>query len=127
MMAARSMTKMKNPELAAADALAASQAVGFSKELDFQHIILKGDALQVVNVMNFTEHNFCRYEQLMDDARTTIVYLSSCKIVYIYWEANSAAHGLAKAAVKQVINKIWLEEISSRICDVLFKQSTLFS
>lgn len=90
MMAARSMTKMKNPELAAADAFVASQAVGFSKELDFQHIILKGGALQVVNVMNFTEHNFCRYEQLMDDAWTTIVSLSSCQIVYIHWEANSA-------------------------------------
>ena len=30
-----------------------------------------------------------------------------------------AAHGLAKAAVKQVMNKIWMEEISKDIHDVV--------
>jgi hypothetical protein len=34
-------------------------------------------------------------------------------------EGNRAAHGLARAAVKLVMNKIWIEEIPEDIRDVV--------
>jgi hypothetical protein len=38
-----------------------------------------------------------------------------------------AAHSLAKAVVKQVIDQVWIEEILKCICDiVLLEQFTLF-
>lgn len=46
--AVRSLSKTGNSKPIAAEALTAFHAVEFSKELGLQHIILEGDALQVV-------------------------------------------------------------------------------
>jgi hypothetical protein len=47
-LAAKSMTKL---------ALAALYAVEFSRDLGLQSIIMKGDVVQVVNVVKVTEQN----------------------------------------------------------------------
>lgn len=52
--AAENLTKMKNLEPIAAEALVVVQAVVFSNELGLQNIILKGNAIQVVNALNYT-------------------------------------------------------------------------
>lgn len=54
---ARSLTKLGNLEPVVAEALATFQATAYSKDLAFQHIILKGDALQVVNAVTSTGRN----------------------------------------------------------------------
>jgi hypothetical protein len=42
--------------------------------------------------------------------------------------ANYAAHGLAKATVKQIMNRVWIEEIPAGIGDVvILEQFTLVS
>jgi hypothetical protein len=46
-----------------------------------------------------------------------------CWVVRLYY----AAHDLTKAAIKQVINEIWLEEILSCICNVFVEQYALLS
>lgn len=69
MIAAKSLTIMKNLESVVAEALAVSYAVMFSKELGLQHIIFEGEALEVVNVLNFTSRSFSRLGQLVVDTQ----------------------------------------------------------
>jgi ribonuclease HI len=126
--AARSVTIMGNLEPIAAEALAAFQATNFSKDLGLQHIILEGDALQVVKAVNCPSRNWSRFGQLVEDTRMVIHSFSSWRVSHISRVANSAAHGLAKAAVKHIIDQVWMEEIPICICDVvLLEQSALFS
>jgi ribonuclease HI len=109
--AARSRTKMGCLEPVAVEALAAFQAIEFSIELGLQDIILEGDALQVVNALNFSGRCLSRFGQIVADAQMIIASLSSWQIVHSPRETNFAAHGLARAAVKHVIDDIWLEDI----------------
>jgi len=52
--------------------------------------------------------------------------MQSWQICHARQEANCGAQGLAKATVKQVTNKVWLEEILNCICDIiLFEQQAL--
>jgi len=37
-------------------------------------------------------------------------------------EANSAAHTLAKAASKEVLNSVWLEDIPDKICGIITRE-----
>ncbi len=41
-------------------------------------------------------------------------------------ESNSAAHRLAKPAIKHVIDKVWIEEIPPSICDIVVLENMLF-
>lgn len=81
----------------------------------------------MVTALNCNGHNFGRVGPLLDDARNTLNSLSSWQTLHTYHGVNSAAHGLAKAAIRQVINVIWIKEIYSCICDiVLLEQYPLF-
>lgn len=54
-----------------------------------------------------------------------ISFLSNWQIVHSPRETNSAAHGLAKAAVKYFIDDIWLVETPTFICDVILLEQTV--
>jgi hypothetical protein len=47
-----------------------------------------------------------QFGQIVADAQLIIAFLSSWQIVHSSRETNSAAHGLAKATVKHVIDDI---------------------
>jgi hypothetical protein len=40
-------------------------------------------------------------------------------VIYVKRKANEAVHGLAKLATREQIDKIWMEEISSTIYDIV--------
>jgi len=64
----------------------------------------------------------------MDDIRTTLKSFTNWQIRHIRRVAKIAAHCIAKAAVKQVIDSVWMKEIYICIRDtILLKQSALFS
>jgi hypothetical protein len=41
------------------------------------------------------------------------------EVIYVKRKANEAVHGLAKLATREQIDKIWMEEISSTIYDIV--------
>lgn len=92
-----------------AEAQAALCAGKFCRDLRLQNIILEGDSLQVVNAARANGSNWCRYSQLVADIQMALSNRRSWQISYIRRVANFAAHGLAKAAVKQNMNSVWIE------------------
>jgi hypothetical protein len=67
--AEKSLTKLGNLKPVAAEALGALHVTEFSRDLDLRKIILKGNALPIVNAVKSSKRNWSRYEQLADDAR----------------------------------------------------------
>lgn len=55
----------------------------------------------------------------MDDILLILSFFPSWEIGHVKREANKAAHGLAWAAIKQVIGASWVEEIPPCICDIV--------
>jgi hypothetical protein len=125
-LAARSRTKLRNLELVAVEALTAFYATEFSRDLNLRNIFLKGDALQVVNAVKSQGRNWSMYGHIIDDIREVLNCMQYWQIGHVSRVVNFVAHSLAKAGVKQVINQVWMEEISNCICDlVLLEQLAL--
>jgi hypothetical protein len=83
-------------------------------------LILEGDAKQVVDALNSKTSNGSRYGHFVNDTcRILQEKVSQWKCVFVPWEANQAAHRLAKAATTDIIDKIWRYGIPDCICDVL--------
>jgi hypothetical protein len=80
----------------------------------------------VINALKDTSINWRGFGRLVEDTLTVLIYLSSWQINHVRHETNSAAHKLVKTAFKQVINKVWTEEIHTCICDIVsLEQTTL--
>jgi hypothetical protein len=72
---ARSLTKMANLEHVIVEVLTAYHVVYFSKDLSLHHIILEGDALQVVKTLKDKGINCSRFGQLVEDTHTFLISL----------------------------------------------------
>jgi ribonuclease HI len=101
------------------EAMGARGAIEFSRELGFSEIVLEGDSKQVIAALLSKERSWCKFGHIIGD---TLVVLQSFK----RWEAgharrtvNGAAHGLAKAAIKDPGDRIWIKEIPSIIYDIV--------
>lgn len=53
--------------------------------------------------------------------------MHSWQIVHVNKEVNYVAHGLAKAAIKHVIDQVWMKEISNYICDIVLLEQYALS
>jgi hypothetical protein len=80
----------------------------------------------VLTVVKSQGRNWSRYGHIIDDIREILNCIQSWQIGNVSRVVNSAAHNLAKTTVKQVIDRVWIEEISNCICDlVLLEQLAL--
>jgi hypothetical protein len=96
-------------ELVVAEAQAALCSEKFCYDLGLQNIILEGNTLHVVNAVKANGLNWCRYGQLVADIQIVLSTCWSWQISHICRVANFAANGPVKAAVKQIMNRIWIE------------------
>lgn len=71
----------------------------FSRDLGLPSIILEGDSMQVINVLQANGPNWKNYGQMMEDAKGILGTFMSCQIHHTRRVANSVAHVLAKATV----------------------------
>ncbi|XP_059451110.1 uncharacterized protein LOC132181902 [Corylus avellana] len=122
--AARSNTRRGLLDPTVAEAVAAYQAVLFCNELGYTHIILEGDAKNIVDVVKDNGCNRSRMGQMIDDIRTTLCYLTDWKIEYVSRRNNSAAHRLAKEATTDIIDRNWLEKTPECICDIILMEKS---
>jgi hypothetical protein len=58
-------------------------------------------------------------QRLVADIQVVLSSRQSWQIRHIQRVASSAAYGLAKAAVKQSIDRVWIEEIPEGIRDIV--------
>jgi ribonuclease HI len=119
---ARSTTFFLAIDPTMAEAWAALQAVLFCKELGFFYICFEGDSLQVVKESSTNLGNMSRYGHILEGIKSGLQSFRSANIVYVKREANSAAHGLARAAVTHIVDSIWMEEIHPQIYDIVIRE-----
>ena len=90
-------------------------------------MILEGDSLLVVNVINDPSPNWLRYGHLINDIKTILESFSRWSSRRVKREVNSTAHGLAKNAIRNSVFQTRLKEPPSCIFYVVtLEQLALF-
>jgi hypothetical protein len=98
-----------------ADVVAASFAVLLDREVGGRQIILEGDSSVVVSALK--EEGSCSrvYGQLVDDIKAVLAHFLIVEIVYVQRDLNKGAHVLAKCAISQLLDKVWIKDCPSYI------------
>lgn len=103
-----------------AEAYGLLAAAIFCKELNLTNIILEGDALQVVNMVNNAVTNWSLGGLLIEDARKVLNSFTTWLVIHTSRGTNMAAHFLAKDALNLNEDMYILEDFHQCI------QSTVF-
>jgi ribonuclease HI len=122
LLAARSFAKTLVVEPVAAEGLAAFYAVEFSRDMCFNDIILEGDALQIVAAVQTDSQHWSRFGHIVDGIKLGLSQLRSWQINHVKRDANSAAHVLAREAIKNVIDRVWVEETPNCIYGIVLRE-----
>jgi hypothetical protein len=115
-----------NLDPTAAEALGAYHAVVLSVEVGVQNLMLEGDAKTVVNEVNSQESHTCRHGHLAEDIKILLRSFSNWEYCYVSRQSNGVAHGLAKLACRQIIEKTWRYYIPEAIRDVILMEQPVF-
>jgi hypothetical protein len=104
---------------ATGEALGARLAVSLGCELGFTDVILEGDSLVVIGALK--KHDVClsSYGHLIDDAKQGLLRMQPFLINHVRREANWVAHCLAKLAISQLLDAMWVAECPSIIHHVI--------
>jgi ribonuclease HI len=94
-----------------AEALGALRAAEFSRDSGFQDVILEGDSLTVVQDIRAMVSNCTAHGQIVEDTWAVLNSRRSWMIGHTKREGNQAAHELAKFAVRNQLDRTWIEEI----------------
>lgn len=124
---------MLNPcklqHLVVGEAMAALEAVEFSREVGLQEVIVEGDSLQVVQALRETKQNWSIYGHIVEDARMTLNTRKSWMVFHVKREANATTHVLAKNALSEdshcpnVLNVVVLIMAHALLCHVVERDS----
>jgi hypothetical protein len=73
-------------------------------------IFLEGDSKQVVDAITDTGPMWCEFEHILGDTRELLKAFRRWEIIgQVKRTTNGAAHRLAKAAIREIGERIWLE------------------
>jgi len=103
-----------------AEALGAWIAVKFGCELGFTQVHLEGDSLNVVSILKKTGPCCTSLGHLIEDTRLWLQRLDPFCVYHVRRDANLVAHRVAKLAISQLLNEVWLEDCPSFLQDVIF-------
>jgi hypothetical protein len=73
----------------------------------------------VVKAVNANGPHWCKYEQPVADIQVVLSTRHFWQIRNIQRLANYEAHGLAKATVKQIMNRVCIMKISESISNII--------
>jgi hypothetical protein len=107
----RCISKQLRVDPLMAEAMAAMEAVIFSRETSFFYAIFEGDSLQVVKVINASSPNLSKIGHFIESVQSELSYYRSASFVHVSREFNSVAHALAKEASWSLRDSVWLEEV----------------
>jgi hypothetical protein len=86
-----------------------------AQKLNFFNVIFEGDALNVIREVNSNLPYLSRSGHFIEGIKPEVLYLISYSFVHMSRALNEAAHTLAKSAVINFCNDVWLEDILSCI------------
>jgi ribonuclease HI len=90
-----------------AESLAALRALNLCTERGYQNVIMEGDALQVINLINSVEPCNSGFGHLIEDIRADSRRVGGIRFQHVRRTANQAAHELAVLARTHVTNMRW--------------------
>ena len=99
------------------EALAASRAINFAKELCIHQMVVEGDSLQVIKVINDSRPSWTMFGHFIAEFQI----LSStvcCSFNHVRREGNKLAHALAYRAILSADIDVLLEDLPRDLDDV---------
>jgi ribonuclease HI len=108
LVAARSLSRQGGFDPDAAEAIATLVATQTARELGIQRAWFEEDTKIVADAVNSMEADWSRIGHLVDDVRSELGKIYQWKMTYIPREHNRAAHVLARKAVSEEMDGMWL-------------------
>ena len=99
------------------EALAVRRAINFAKELSIHQMVIEGDSLRVIQVINEARPIRTMYGHVVDDIR----FLSSsvsCSFLHVKRKGNRLAHAFTRRAVSSANLNVWLEDLPRDLDDI---------
>ncbi|XP_050289981.1 uncharacterized protein LOC126728155 [Quercus robur] len=78
------------------EAQATRRVVLFAKEINVFRVVVEGDSLQVIKVVNSSKRSKTPYGHIIDETRLLSSSLSCCNFVHVQREGNKLAHALTR-------------------------------
>ncbi|XP_059454956.1 uncharacterized protein LOC132185163 [Corylus avellana] len=122
---AKSIVRLGTWDSAAAEALAAYFGGISGHEQGVQQLILEGDAKQIIEAIKDEGQNLSLLGQLIEDVRIGLNAIPMWNVEHVHREANKVAHRLAKLALTQANDIVWLEEEPPCIRDIVLTEQLL--
>lgn len=99
------------------EALAASRAISFAKDLSIHQMVVEGDSLWVIKAINDARLVRTMYGHVINDTRI-LSSIICCSFLDVKPKSNRLAHVLTHRAVVSVNTDMWLEDLSRDLVDV---------
>jgi ribonuclease HI len=106
----------------AAKAITAWFAVKLCVDCGFQLVVLEGDSMNVVSVINQASPNWSSYGHLVEDTKVLAQSVHQLEINYASRVVNSAAHTLSKCTILHSLDELWMEECPSYIQSIVLTE-----
>ncbi|XP_059428517.1 uncharacterized protein LOC132162279 [Corylus avellana] len=105
-----------------AEALAAWSAANVARRLNLRQVILEGDALEVVSVLNMEGGWLGNYGQILQDAKNLLGRCLEWRASHTPRDGNKVAHSLAKLALAIDQEIFWLDNFPSCILEIVHSE-----
>jgi hypothetical protein len=102
-----------------AKAIAARCAVLFGRNLGFDSVDLEGDAREIILALEKTEDADSIHGFLLEETRQILESLPSWRVSHVRREGNTVAHLLAKFALSQQSQRVWLNSCPSMLVNAV--------
>ncbi|XP_050258959.1 uncharacterized protein LOC126703953 [Quercus robur] len=98
-----------------AEALAASRAMTFARELSLSKVIFEGD---IINAINTKKPCHTLFRHIIEEIWSLTPSLMTYNFQHVRREGNKLAHVLARRAVVSTDIDVWVEKLPSDLDDV---------
>ena len=101
------------------ESMAAATALTFAKDLGFQHIILEGDSLEVIQALWDKTKTLTPTGLLLEDVRSLSQNFDLLLYSHTKRDGNAVAHSLAKYALRIPDFLAWIEDVPTHIQSIV--------
>jgi ribonuclease HI len=105
-----------------AEAWAGGRVIQFGMELGFTHIVLEGDSKLVVDAINAEGPSWSKIGHLVEDIQILLQNFQQWKVQAIRRSANTAAHTIARMAIRDHVVRTWRARYPECIHDIILEE-----
>lgn len=106
-------------DLAVAEVIGAKMGADLGRLLGLHSIFLEGDTSAVVAALKREEEEFSRFGSIIIETREVLKVFPGWEVGFVRRSCNNAAHQLARLAVGQELNQIWMDSYPSCISNTV--------